>query len=120
MPAAKFLLDRDAVGVEYGMWSVAELKHHKDKIDRGEISDKALDIMGVTNEMLIDCVPLDSFIVPILHTMIGVGNKLLNAFLDWVDIRVEQIPEEERTARKEVLIAERDLSEKKRCDIRLG
>ena len=62
--------------------------------------------MVVTNDILIDCVPLHSYIVPILNTMIGVGNKLLSAFFNWVDIRVEQIPEAEHAARNDVVIAE--------------
>ena len=78
----------------------------------GEIDDKPTKIMGVTDSILIDCVPIHCYIVPILHTVIGVGNKLLNTFLDRVDIRGDQTPEEERKARKEVIIAERDLNKK--------
>jgi hypothetical protein len=29
----------------------------------------------------------------ILHFEIGVGNKLLSTFLDWIDMRIEQIEE---------------------------
>ena len=44
---------------------------------------------------------MDSYILPILHAEIGIGNHLLEAFLQWVDFRVEQIPFEEYVARVE-------------------
>ena len=109
---SRFLTGPDAVGVEEELWTLAQLKHHKDQIDMDEIGDKPSDIMGVTDEMLINCIPISSFIVPILHTMIGVGNKLLNSFLDWVDVRVEWVPESERNARKEVFAAQKDAVDK--------
>ncbi len=43
--------------------------------------------------------PIHCYILPILHTEIGIGNRLLKSFLDWVDLRVENVPDNEMEAR---------------------
>ena len=55
---------------------------------------------GCTNPPLFDAVPVSNFVVPILHLEIGVGNKMLDTFMEWIDERVELITDEERQARE--------------------
>jgi hypothetical protein len=54
---------------------------------------------GCVDVPLRTCVPVSSYIIPILHTEIGIGNRLLKSFLDWVDLRIENVPDEEIEAR---------------------
>ena len=44
----------------------------------------------------------EDFIVPILHTEMGMVNKCVGHLKNWMDNDVEQIPQEELDARKEV------------------
>ena len=55
------------------------------------------------------CVPINSYIIPILHTEIGIGNRLLKSFLDWVDLRIERVPDVEIEARYAVYEANTEL-----------
>jgi len=59
--------------------------------------------MGCVDKPLIDCVEISSYVFPVLHVMIGLGNKLIDEFFLWVDLRVDMIPEEEIRLRKEWL-----------------
>jgi hypothetical protein len=43
--------------------------------------------------------PIHSYILPILHTEIGIGNRLLKSFLDWVDLWIKNVPNKEIEAR---------------------
>jgi hypothetical protein len=46
--------------------------------------------------------PINTYIIPILHTYIGIGNRLLKSFLDWVDLRIENVPDDKIVARYRV------------------
>ena len=59
------------------------------------------DKKGCVDVPLIDCVKIDPYIILILHTMIGVGNKLLDQFFRWIDVKVEVIPKDEMKVRVE-------------------
>ena len=52
------------------------------------------------DELLIDCIEMYSYVIPVLHVMIGLGNKVVNDFFHWANQLVEMIPEEEMRARK--------------------
>ena len=43
---------------------------------------------------LIDAIPVDHIIFPLLHAEIGVGNKVLDSFFECVNYRVEHLSEE--------------------------
>jgi hypothetical protein len=49
---------------------------------------------------------VENFIVCVLHILIGVGNALLESFLDWIEERVEMITQPEIAMRNEVIFAE--------------
>jgi len=40
---------------------------------------------GIKKNPLITCVDVDCYSLPLLHMMMGQGNKLLDSFLDYVD-----------------------------------
>jgi hypothetical protein len=54
-------------------------------------------------------VPIKEYIIPILHTEISIGNRLLKSFLDWVDLRIERVPDDEIDARYAVYEANTEL-----------
>ena len=54
---------------------------------------------GVVQEPLIDAIPIQNIIFSLLYAEIGVGNKLLDSFFEWVDYRVESLSIEEMDAR---------------------
>jgi len=35
---------------------------------------------------LIDAIPVSNYIHPILHNIIGRGNSLVDAFLEWIEV----------------------------------
>ena len=54
---------------------------------------------------MIDSIPIDHIIFSLLHAEIGVGNKVLDSFFEWVDYRVEKLSREEINARNEYQMA---------------
>jgi hypothetical protein len=46
-------------------------------------------LKGITNRPLIDAIPVSHYILPILHIIIGMGNSLVDAFLEWIEERIE-------------------------------
>jgi hypothetical protein len=62
--------------------------------------------MGCTKVPLIDAVPIENYILSILHIIIGVGNSLLNVFHEWIEWRVEKLTQGEVTHRNTVAYAE--------------
>ncbi len=53
--------------------------------------------------------PIKAYIIPILHTEICIGNQLLKSFLDWVDLRIKRVPDDEIYARYLVYEANTEL-----------
>ena len=51
-------------------------------------------------EPLIDCIEMNLYVFPVLHVIIGLGNKVVKFFFHWANQRVEMIPEEEMRAHK--------------------
>jgi hypothetical protein len=61
--------------------------------------DTSANRQGCVDMPLWTCVSINSYILPILHTEIGIGHRLLKSFLDWVDLRIENVPDNEIEAR---------------------
>jgi hypothetical protein len=54
-------------------------------------------------------VPIKAYTIPILHTEIGIGNQLLKSFLEWVNLRMERVLDDEIEARYAVYDANTEL-----------
>jgi len=93
-------------------WTIDGMSQLRDKIMRKEIEAKASNKKGVVEVPLIDTIPIDHTIFSLLHAEIGVGNKILDSFLEWVDYEVENLSEEEITARNDHLKAIDDHKDK--------
>ena len=62
-----------------GLWSLQTMQ---------EIRSSEMDARkarGIKKTPLITCVDVDRYSLPLLHMMMGQGNKLLDSFLDYVD-----------------------------------
>ena len=93
-------------------WTIDGMSQLRDKIMRKEIEAKASNKKGVVEVPLIDAIPIDHIIFSLLHAEIGVGNKVLDSFFEWVNYRVENLSEEEITARDDHLKAIDDHKDK--------
>jgi hypothetical protein len=90
------------VGHEKGeLWTLDYLVELRRQLDEGEIARNPQSVKGVTDPLLFDSVEIRNYIFSVLHAEIGVGNKVLASFFDWVDFRIEDISEEELAARTE-------------------
>ena len=45
--------------------------------------------------LLFDSVPIKNYIFSLLHAEIGVGNKIIYTYFDWINERVEYITDDE-------------------------
>jgi hypothetical protein len=75
-------------------WTIESLGIHLEKLNDGTLNKKIpQEVRGVTAKVMFDAVPLKNWIVPVLHICIGIGNGILKRFLDFVDKRIENLPE---------------------------
>ena len=59
----------------------------------------------MVKKLLIDSIPIDHIIFSLLHAEIGVGNKVLDSFFEWVDYRVDKLSQNEINAKNEYIMA---------------
>ena len=96
-----------AGGHELGdLWDIQKTKDIREGVERKEISQRPENLKGCTHMPLFDAVPIQNFILSILHIIIGVGNKFMFSFLEWVEERVEQLSEPEILRRNSIICAE--------------
>jgi hypothetical protein len=58
------------------------------------LSEVPENLLICTRVPLFDLVLIENYIIPILHILIGVGNALVNAVLEFVDEWIERLPEQ--------------------------
>jgi len=64
-------------------------------------------VKGIVQEPLITCVDVNHYMLPMMHIMMGIGNTLLDNFLDFLD-RVpglENVPQDIHKARRMLYMA---------------
>jgi hypothetical protein len=77
------------------MWTIQHLKNVLAGLLDGTVEDTPTFWRGITQDPLFDSVDLINYILSLLHIKIGVGNQLLKMLLDWIDMKLENIGEEE-------------------------
>ena len=60
-----------------------------------------------------DFIPIENYIIPLLHVMIGVGNDILEHFMDQYDLNIIKLSTEENKARNDVQDFEKNLKAKR-------
>jgi hypothetical protein len=64
------------------LWTLAAMAEVWTSISLGVTLDTSANCQGCFNKPLRTCVPINAYIIPILHTDIGISNHLLKLFLD--------------------------------------
>jgi hypothetical protein len=94
------------------VWTLLLMNELREQLNRKEIKDLPMNRKGIVMVELFDCVDVFEYIYPILHSEIGLGNYILNAFLTWVDYRIEMVTEEEMEKRKKFRTLIEEMEEK--------
>ena len=50
---------------------------------------------GINQPLLFDAVPIENYLFSLLHTEIGVGNKIVGNYFLCITVRIENISKEE-------------------------
>jgi len=87
-------------------WTINDLLDLRQNVACGNLASVTENLKGCMEEPLFDSVPVDNYIIPVLHLLIGIGNNLLNSLLEWVAERVEKLSHHEVVHRNEVIFAE--------------
>ena len=64
--------------------------------------------LGVKSKLWWDFIPIDHYVVPLLHCLIGIGDNIMTRFRHTVSEQIEYIPDDEIAARER----ESDLKDK--------
>jgi hypothetical protein len=90
-----------AVHTSGDLWTIQKLKDILTGLLDKSLEDSAACRKGVAKEPLFNSIKLTHYVLSVLHIEIGVGNQLLKIILDWIDMRIENIGEEELDASEE-------------------
>ncbi len=93
------------------LWTLDKIAAIREQVDRNEIPEEPQHIRGCTQLPLFDSVPIQNYIVPVLHILIGVGNALVNTLYEFVDERIEKLPEQLIVARNNINTAQINLDD---------
>jgi hypothetical protein len=86
-------------------WTIEKIYDIHRNVTENNLPETPQNIRGVTELSLIEAVPIENFILSVLHILIGMGNSLVDCFLEWVEERVEKLLPVEVEARNRVLYA---------------
>jgi hypothetical protein len=87
-------------------WTIEGLNRVCDDIECGSLNkNKPQDVRGVTMRPLFDAIPINNYVLSVLHIIIGIGNSLVDFMFEWIESRVEQLTNDEVAARNSVLYA---------------
>jgi hypothetical protein len=93
------------------LWTIDKIILRCEKVDQKELSEEPESLRGCTKVPLFDSVPIENYIVPVLHILIGVGNSLVNAVFEFVDERIERLLEQLVVARNNINTDELNLDD---------
>jgi hypothetical protein len=63
------------------------------------------DVRGVTMRPLFNAIPINNYVLSVLHIIIGIGNSLVDFMFECIESHVEQLTNDEVAARNSVLYA---------------
>ena len=86
------------------LWDIEQLKAQAEKSNTAS----GMDRKGVREEPYFD-IPVERYIWPVLHTLIGVGNGILNHLVDIVESEIQAVPAKEILLKREVRELTRDI-----------
>ena len=76
------------------LWTIDLLKKSFNDNDNNE-NMTSYEKKGIVKKWLFDSVPIENYIFSLLHAEIGVGNKIVYIYFDWINERIEPISDEE-------------------------
>jgi hypothetical protein len=66
-------------------WTMEKIHQIRHNVENCGMKDEASNGMGCVKRPLIDAIPIDNFILSVLHIIIGIGNTLLDDFYEWIE-----------------------------------
>jgi hypothetical protein len=88
-------LERSGKDHERGeLWLINNIIQLCERVEQNLLTVSPENKRGCTEKPLLDAVPIENYIVPALHILIGVENALVNAVLEFVEEQIERLPEE--------------------------
>jgi hypothetical protein len=93
------------------LWTIDRIVAIRDRVEQQQLLEIPEHIKGCTKKPLFDSIPIEKYVVPVLHILIGVGNALVNSVFEFVDERIERLPEELIISRNNMITAEINLED---------
>jgi hypothetical protein len=89
-------------------WTIFKIKDYLDRIQAGALKE-AREKKGIVYAPIWDFIEPEYFMFPQLHVEIGLVNKVVENFYDFIEAQVEAATPEQKVARNNVIIATRSL-----------
>jgi hypothetical protein len=93
------------------LWTIDNIVDICEKVDWKELSEDPELLRGFTKLPLFDLIPIQNYIVPVLHILIGVGNAVVNAIYGFVDEHIERLLKQLIVARNNINTAKINLED---------
>ena len=97
--------DVHADGIEWTL-ELETLSKQAEKVQKHKL--KGRPGMGVREDPYFD-IPVDQYIWPLLHTLIGIGSKILTFLVDYADTEIQYKPAIEIRLQKELVQLEKNI-----------
>ena len=94
------------------LWSIASQKNYFDRIKGGQLKE-AKHKKGIVSDPLIEFIEPSHYIFPQLHFEIGAANNVIDNLRCFIEDEIEQLSNEEKTARNSVIMADVSLEKAK-------
>ena len=87
---AEWSVEGHAPGEKWTIEKAILLREEIEEAARNNVNLPPSTIKGCTDAPLLDAVPIEDYIIPILHILIGMGNRLIGSIFEWIKARVEK------------------------------
>jgi hypothetical protein len=87
------------------LWTLEMIENVRQNVELNNMPETPQNLKGVTNRPLIEAIPVSNYILPILHIIIGMGNSLVDAFLEWIEERIEVLDVRQVQAQNTIIYA---------------
>jgi hypothetical protein len=87
---AEWSVESHAPGEKWTIEKLILLREELEEAARNNVNLPPSTVKGCTEKPLLDAVPIEDYVIPILHILIGMGNRLIASVFEWIKARVEK------------------------------
>jgi hypothetical protein len=85
------------------LWSIEKIHNIRNQVEAKQLAEEPCNIRGCTERPLFYAVPVENFIIRLLHIIIDMGNALVDGLIEFIEAKVEKLEKVEVEARNHTI-----------------